>query len=89
MPDRVERAVTVEGEFVPLAAVSPEPEGKVLSIVTGSKRDSGGDHPHVIVDANHTMEYLKYAATRQLLTNKGEDQDNTQRLSSVFIDLSI
>ena len=31
------------------------------------------------------MAYLKYAATRQLLTTSGQDQDNSQRLSSVSV----
>lgn len=31
------------------------------------------------------MAYLKYAATRQLLTTMGQDQDNSQWLSSVSV----
>ncbi|KAH8990360.1 hypothetical protein EDB92DRAFT_1946696 [Lactarius akahatsu] len=30
----------------------------------------------VIIDADHSMAYLKYAATRQLLTTMGQDQHN-------------
>ena len=38
----------------------------------------------IIVDANHAVEYLKYAATRSLLTTSGhEQQTNDQRLSPV------
>jgi hypothetical protein len=37
----------------------------------------------VIVDANHTMEYLKYAATRRLLTSAGHEQNGNDRLSPV------
>jgi hypothetical protein len=35
------------------------------------------------VDANHTMEYLKYAATRRLLTSVGREQNGNDRLSPV------
>ncbi|KAH9023664.1 hypothetical protein EDB85DRAFT_306089 [Lactarius pseudohatsudake] len=35
----------------------------------------------IVVDANHTIEYLKYAATRSLLTTSGCEQANDQRLS--------
>ncbi|KAN0139095.1 hypothetical protein V8E53_003097, partial [Lactarius tabidus] len=41
--------------------------------------------PDIIVDANHSMAYLKYAATRQLLTTTGQDQDNRQQLSSASL----
>ena len=44
--------------------------------------------PDVIVDAHHTMAYLKYAATRQLLMAMGQDQDqDCSQLSSVSVDL--
>ncbi|KAH8976548.1 hypothetical protein EDB92DRAFT_1960726 [Lactarius akahatsu] len=44
---------------------------------------AAGIIPDVIIDVNHSMAYLKYAATRQLLTTTGENQDNnSQRLSS-------
>ena len=44
--------------------------------------------PDVIVDAHHTMAYLKYTATRRLLMTTGQDQDqNCGRLSSVSVDL--
>src|SRR6266702_5591574 len=49
---------------------------------------AAGVIPNVIVDANHSMAYLKYAATRQLLTTTGQDQDNSQRLSSVSADIN-
>ena len=39
----------------------------------------------MIVDANHTMEYLKYAATRRLLTSAGREQNGNDRLSPVSI----
>ncbi|KAN0126223.1 hypothetical protein V8E53_015268 [Lactarius tabidus] len=42
---------------------------------------AAGIIPDIIVDANHSMAYLKYAATRQLLTTMGQDQDNRQQLS--------
>ncbi|KAH8981783.1 hypothetical protein EDB86DRAFT_2769787, partial [Lactarius hatsudake] len=44
---------------------------------------TAGVIPDVIVDADHSMAYLKYAATRRLLTTTGQDQHNSQRLSSV------
>jgi len=43
--------------------------------------------PDVVVDANHSMAYLKYAATRRLLTTTGQDQDNSQWLSYVSPDI--
>lgn len=39
--------------------------------------------PDIIVDAHHIVEYLKYAATRSLLTKSGREMDGNQRLSSV------
>ncbi|KAH9006639.1 hypothetical protein EDB84DRAFT_1605017 [Lactarius hengduanensis] len=39
----------------------------------------------VIVDADHSMAYLKYTATRRLLTTMGQDQHNSQRLSSASL----
>jgi hypothetical protein len=39
--------------------------------------------PDAIVDAHHTIEYLKYAATRNLLTTKGNSKDSQERLSAV------
>lgn len=41
--------------------------------------------PDIIVDANHTIEYLKYAATRNLFTSKGNPKDGHKRLSSVRV----
>ncbi|KAH8997105.1 hypothetical protein EDB86DRAFT_2803614, partial [Lactarius hatsudake] len=35
----------------------------------------------IVVDAHHTIEYLKYAVTRSLLTTSGCEQANDQRLS--------
>ena len=37
----------------------------------------------IIVDAHHTVEYLKYAATRSLLMASGGEKANDQRLSPV------
>jgi hypothetical protein len=37
----------------------------------------------VIIDANHIIEYLKYAATRNLLAPNGREQVGGQRLSPV------
>ncbi len=48
---------------------------------------AAGIIPDVIVDANHSMAYFKYAATRRLLTTTGQDQDNSQRLSSMSADI--
>lgn len=39
--------------------------------------------PDAIVDADHTIAYLKYAATRSLFTPNGSTKNSTQRLSSV------
>lgn len=50
---------------------------------------AAGIIPDVIVDANHSMAYLKYAATRRLLTTTGQDQDNSQRLSSVSVGIDL
>ena len=44
---------------------------------------TAGTIPDHIVDANHTMEYLKYAATRKLLTTRGRPKEGPARLSSV------
>ncbi len=48
---------------------------------------AAGVIPDVIVDANHSMAYLKYAATRRLPTTTGQDQDNSQQLLSVSVDV--
>jgi hypothetical protein len=39
----------------------------------------------IIVDSNHMIEYLKYAATRQLFTRQGKEKSTSSRLSSVSI----
>ena len=39
--------------------------------------------PDIIVDCNHIIEYLKYAATRNLLAPNGREQIGGQRLSPV------
>ena len=44
---------------------------------------TAGTIPDHIVDANHTMEYLKYTATRKLLTTCGRPKEGPARLSSV------
>ena len=49
---------------------------------------AAGIIPDVIVDANHSMAYLKYAATWQLLTTTGQDQHNSQQLSSVSVNMT-
>ncbi|KAF8257119.1 hypothetical protein EI94DRAFT_1818964, partial [Lactarius quietus] len=46
---------------------------------------AAGIIPDVIVDADHSMAYLKYAATHWLLTTTGQDKDNRQRLSSASL----
>ncbi|KAF8267694.1 hypothetical protein EI94DRAFT_1462200, partial [Lactarius quietus] len=46
---------------------------------------AAGIIPDVIVDADHSMAYLKYAATCRLLTTTGQDKDNRQRLSSASL----
>ncbi|EDR05640.1 uncharacterized protein LACBIDRAFT_302766 [Laccaria bicolor S238N-H82] len=43
---------------------------------------AAGTIPDHIVDANHTMEYLKYAATRSLFTTRGHPKEGPARLSS-------
>jgi hypothetical protein len=37
----------------------------------------------IIVDSNHAVEYLKYAATRRLFTKKGDKRLTDERLSAV------
>ncbi|KAH9037627.1 hypothetical protein EDB85DRAFT_587592 [Lactarius pseudohatsudake] len=39
--------------------------------------------PDAVVDANHTIHYLKYAATRCLLTKRGKEKETDERLSAV------
>lgn len=41
--------------------------------------------PDIIVDSNHMIEYLKYAATRQLFNRQGKERSTSSRLSSVSI----
>ncbi len=41
--------------------------------------------PDHIVDANLIIHYLKYAATRQLLTKRGTPKQTNERLSAVRI----
>jgi hypothetical protein len=41
--------------------------------------------PDVTIDANHIIEYLKYAATRNLLAPNGQEQQDGQRLSPVSL----
>jgi len=40
-----------------------------------------GTVPDAIIDANHTIHYLKYAATRYLFTKRGE-KETDERLSA-------
>jgi hypothetical protein len=47
------------------------------------KAVASGTIPDHVVDSNHTMEYLKFAATRNLLTSRGRPKDGPARLSSV------
>ena len=44
---------------------------------------TAGTIPDHIVDANHTMEYLKYAVMQKLLTTRGRPKEGPARLSSV------
>jgi hypothetical protein len=37
----------------------------------------------IIVDSDHMIEYLKYAATRNLFDKKGGERSASQRLSAV------
>ena len=39
--------------------------------------------PDIIVDSDHMIEYLKYAATRKLFDKKGDERSASQRLSAV------
>ena len=39
----------------------------------------------LIVDANHTIEYLKYAATRELFNTRGQKKATTDCLSAVRV----
>jgi hypothetical protein len=39
--------------------------------------------PDIIVDSDHMIEYLKYAATRKLFDKKGGERSANQRLSAV------
>ncbi|THU89616.1 hypothetical protein K435DRAFT_802624 [Dendrothele bispora CBS 962.96] len=43
-----------------------------------------GKIPDNIVDANHRIQYLSYAATRKLLTRKGSPKAGNDRLSACF-----
>lgn len=38
-----------------------------------------------VIDANHIIEYLKFAATRNLLTSRGHERETAQRLSPVCL----
>lgn len=42
-----------------------------------------GTVPDGIIDAQHTMEYLKYSATRALLTRKGSESSGGRQLTAV------
>jgi hypothetical protein len=44
---------------------------------------ASGTVPDIIVDADHTIAYLKFAATRNLLSTNGSEQQGNQRLSPV------
>ena len=46
---------------------------------------NSGQLPDLIVDANHTIEYLKYAATRELFNTRGQKKGTTDRLSAVRV----
>ena len=39
--------------------------------------------PDIIVDSDHTIEYLKYAATRKLFDKNGGERSANLRLSAV------
>jgi hypothetical protein len=39
--------------------------------------------PDIVVDSDHMIEYLKYAATRKLFDKKGDERSADQRLSTV------
>jgi hypothetical protein len=41
--------------------------------------------PDEIIDANHTIQYLKYVATRRLLTKRGKEKETDDRLSAVRV----
>ncbi|KAH9008640.1 hypothetical protein EDB85DRAFT_1835586, partial [Lactarius pseudohatsudake] len=43
----------------------------------------GGTVPDAIVDANHMIHYLKYAASRCLFTKRGKEKETDERLSAV------
>ncbi|KZT27271.1 hypothetical protein NEOLEDRAFT_1027551, partial [Neolentinus lepideus HHB14362 ss-1] len=43
---------------------------------------TSGIVPDIIIDANHLIAYLKYAATQKLLTTKGLEHNLKQRLSA-------
>ncbi|KDR66439.1 hypothetical protein GALMADRAFT_283872 [Galerina marginata CBS 339.88] len=47
-----------------------------------SQAINSGKLPDIIVDANHTIEYLKYAATRELFNTRGQKKVSTNRLSA-------
>jgi len=51
---------------------------------TSQAIDSGQLHD-LIADANHTIEYLKYAATRELFNTRGQKKATTDRLSAVRV----
>jgi hypothetical protein len=38
-----------------------------------------------MIDANHMIQYLKYAATRRLLTKRGKEKETDDRLSAVHL----
>jgi hypothetical protein len=44
---------------------------------------ASGLMPDIIVDSDHMIEYLKYAATRKLFDKKGDERSANQRLSAV------
>jgi hypothetical protein len=44
---------------------------------------ASGTVPDLIVDVDHTIAYLKFAATRNLLSSNGNEQQGNQRLSPV------
>lgn len=46
---------------------------------------AAGDIVDIIVDAHHTILYLKYSATRALLNRKGMPVNNNQRLSAASL----
>ncbi|KAF8961564.1 hypothetical protein BDZ97DRAFT_1201735 [Flammula alnicola] len=46
---------------------------------------NSGQLPDIIVDAKHMIAYLKYAATRQLFTRRGENKSTSSRLSAASL----